>query len=138
MPELQVVPKADIVPGVMRCDSCNFELTRVNLNVNVGTVTAGDNTEEPCPNGCGPLRPVTWRERATQAEKWGEEQFDRAVAAEKTRDALRALWLEWLDGLYDGPDLLRRVRLAVHGPLRKPDGTPGVALPREPETKGGA
>jgi hypothetical protein len=36
-------------------------------------------------------------------------------------EVLRALWLEWLDGMYDGPDLLRRVRLAVHGPLAKPN-----------------
>lgn len=41
---------------------------------------------------------------------------------EAQRDELRALWVEWLDGMYDGRDLLRRVRLAVHGPLRKPDG----------------
>lgn len=36
------------------------------------------------------------------------------------RDQLRELWLEWERGDYDGPDLLRRVRLALHGPLRKP------------------
>lgn len=42
------------------------------------------------------------------------------------RDELRALWVEWLDGMYDGKDLLRRVRLAVHGPLRKPDSAAGV------------
>lgn len=41
------------------------------------------------------------------------------------RDTLRALWLEWLEGTYDGRDLLRRVKLAVHGPLRKP-GNAGV------------
>lgn len=75
------------VPGVMRCDGCKFELTRVNLNVNVGTVTAGNNEPEPCPNGCGPLRPVTWRERALQAEKWGEEQFERANALAAGRSA---------------------------------------------------
>lgn len=47
------------------------------------------------------------------------------------RDELRALWLEWLDGMYDGRDLLRRVKLAVHGPLRKP-GTRGVAPSQPP------
>jgi hypothetical protein len=36
---------------------------------------------------------------------------------EAERDTVRELWLEWLEGVYDGPDLLRRVRLAVHGPL---------------------
>jgi hypothetical protein len=51
--------------------------------------------------------------------------------AEKKRDELRALWLEWLDGMYDSADLLRRVKLAVHGPLRKP-GNAGVQEPAAP------
>ena len=42
------------------------------------------------------------------------------------RDTLRGLWLEWLGFNYDGKDLLRRVKLAVHGPLRKP-GSAGIA-----------
>lgn len=71
------------VPGVMRCDACKFELTRVSLNVNVGTVTAGDSEPEPCPNRCGPLRPTTWKERAQDAERALEAWCDRATAAEK-------------------------------------------------------
>lgn len=42
-----------------------------------------------------------------------QQQRDELVAE---RDILRGLWLEWLDGTYDGADLLRRVRIAVHGP----------------------
>lgn len=61
--------------------------------------------------------PAAWREDA--------DYFRRAVEAIDRGDTLRALWLEWLDGVYDGKDLLRRVKLAVHGPLRKP-GTAGV------------
>jgi hypothetical protein len=71
------------VPGVMRCDRCKFELTRVSLNVNVGTATAGNSEPEPCPNGCGPLRPTTWKEHATEAERALETWCDRAAAAEK-------------------------------------------------------
>lgn len=40
------------------------------------------------------------------------------------RDALRALLVEWEDGMYHGHDFLRRVRLAIHGPLSKE--TPNV------------
>ena len=68
--------------------------------------------------------PAAWREDA--------DYFRRAVEAIDRRDELRALWIEWLDGLYDGPDLLRRVRLAVHGSLRKPAGmnSPDGGQPR--------
>jgi len=126
--DLQPVPKGDVVPGVMRCDGCKFELTRMNLNVNVGTVTAGDLAPEPCPNGCGPLRPTTWRERANDAMDAAETMLDRAVAAEKDRDQLRALWLEWELGEYDGADLLRRVRLALHGAGPRRKGSVGVPV----------
>jgi hypothetical protein len=61
-----------------------------------------------------------------------DEQYAQSLRRlgqlERERDELRALWLEWLDGMYDGRDLLRRVKLAVHGPLRKP-GARGVDLP---------
>lgn len=59
-----------------------------------------------------------------------------AQQAIRERDQLRALWLEWLEGVYDGPDLLRRVKLAVHGPLRKP--SPGVIASGDAQPKGGA
>jgi hypothetical protein len=49
---------------------------------------------------------------------------------EAQRDTLRALWLEWLEGTYDGRDLLRRVKLAVHGPLRKPGNAGVQEVPR--------
>lgn len=66
----------EVVPGLMKCTRCVFTLTRRNLNVNVGTVTAGNSEPEPCPNGCGPLVPVTWREHATNGWKTAEEQFE--------------------------------------------------------------
>lgn len=71
------------VRGVMRCDRCEFELTRMSMNFNVGTVTAGSSEPEPCPNGCGPLRPTTWKERALDAERTVGEWRDRAIKAEK-------------------------------------------------------
>lgn len=63
-----------IAPGIMRCAGCGLVLTKNNLNMSAGTVTAGDSKSEPCPNGCGPLWPVTWKEQALEmrddSEKW--------------------------------------------------------------------
>ena len=66
-----------IAPGIMRCAGCGFVLTKNNINMAAGTITAGDSNTEPCPNGCGPLWPVTWKEQALQmrddSEQWFEE-----------------------------------------------------------------
>lgn len=85
----QARTEPDLAPGVMRCARCKFRLHRINLNVNVGTVTAGDNKTEPCPNGCGPLWPVTWKQEAEEAMQVAEGLCDRAVAAERELADLR-------------------------------------------------
>lgn len=41
-------------------------------------------------------------------------ELDRA---EQENARLRGLLAEWLDGMYDGPDFLRRVKIAVYGTL---------------------
>lgn len=43
--------RSDLVPGIVRCAKCQFQLARSNLNMHSGTVTAGDSKTEPCPNG---------------------------------------------------------------------------------------
>lgn len=75
-------PAANLVPGRMRCAKCEFVLTRVNLYVNSGQVGAGSNETEPCPNGCGPLWPVTWQQEAEAGYKANETLFERTKAAE--------------------------------------------------------
>lgn len=80
--------RADLVPGVVHCARCHFRLTRVNLYVNVGAVGAGNSDTEPCPNGCGPLWPVTWEQEAREGYKLAEDLFERAKRAE---NALREL-----------------------------------------------
>ncbi|HEL5401698.1 TPA: hypothetical protein UOJ25_001812 [Stenotrophomonas maltophilia] len=60
----------DLVPGIVRCAKCSFQLHRTNLYLQSGTVGAGDSQTEPCPNGCGPLWPVTWETWAR--EGWAE------------------------------------------------------------------
>jgi len=87
-PQPTVAP--DVVPGQMRCAKCKFGLTRVNLNVNVGTATAGDTKTEPCPNGCGPLWPITWEQWARDGWDAAEQQALRAVDAEAALKELQS------------------------------------------------
>lgn len=64
----------NIVPGVMHCAKCKFHLTRTVLYVGSGTTGPGDSSSEPCPNGCGPLWPVTWEQHAADGWRAAEDQ----------------------------------------------------------------
>ncbi len=64
--------RSDLVPGIVRCAKCAFQLHRTNLYLQSGTIGAGDSKTEPCPNGCGPLWPVTWETWAR--EGWAEAE----------------------------------------------------------------
>ncbi len=77
----------DLVPGKLRCAKCNFSLLRTVLNVSTGNACAGDNKTEACPNGCGPLWPMTWEQEAREGYKLLDNLFERAKAAE---DAIAA------------------------------------------------
>ena len=70
------VPHRDLVPGVMRCAKCAFQLHRTNLYLGSGTTGPGDSKTEPCPNGCGPLWPVTWQTWATEGWQQAERYFE--------------------------------------------------------------
>lgn len=77
------------VPGVLHCARCKFRLQRMVMSASTGAVGVDPNTStERCPNGCGPLWPVTWEQEARELGARLEEFFDRAIAAEK---ALREL-----------------------------------------------
>ncbi len=75
--------RTDVVPGVMRCAKCKFVLHRQTLFMRSGTVGAGTNETEPCPNGCGPLWPQTWRDEARdlgeRLEALWEEHHDSLI-----------------------------------------------------------
>ena len=79
-----------LCPGQMRCAKCKFELTRRTLFVQSGTVGAGSSETEPCPNGCGPLWPVTWEQEARACYAAMDRLFDEKQRAEAERDALLA------------------------------------------------
>ncbi|MBV8060796.1 MAG: hypothetical protein JO253_04640 [Alphaproteobacteria bacterium] len=74
--------RSDLVPGKMHCARCAFSLLRNKLNLADGEVYAGTNETERCPNGCGPLWPMTWEQEARDGYKLMEELFERATKAE--------------------------------------------------------
>lgn len=65
----------DKVPGLLRCGKCGLTLSKVNLYVNSGTVGAGNNKTEPCPNGCGNLWQVSWKQWAEEHAALSERFF---------------------------------------------------------------
>jgi hypothetical protein len=92
----EATPPADaalgdaVAPGVMRCAKCKFGLQRVILSVRSGTASAGNSKTEPCPNGCGPLWPVTWKELAKEHLEVAERFFDESAVLRKDNETLRA------------------------------------------------
>ena len=80
--ELERAQQERIVPGVMRCAKCHFRLVRTTIHYPSASFSAGDSKTEPCPNGCGPLWPVTWQDEARENLDRAEEQMERAEQAE--------------------------------------------------------
>ena len=87
--EEEAYEKTDLVPGVVHCARCNFRLNRVTLYMGNGAIGPGGSETEQCPNGCGPMWPVTWKQEAEDAYKTAESQFERAKAAEDQLNACR-------------------------------------------------
>lgn len=81
--------RQDLAPGQMRCPRCNFRLIRSVLNANTGAISDGTSRSEPCPNGCGPLWPVNWREEAQDLAHVAHTAKERTQAAERKADVLR-------------------------------------------------
>lgn len=77
-------PKPDVVPGVMRCAKCQFQVYRTTLHINSGTTSAGDNKTEPCPNGCGPLWPISWEQYCWEALATSERFFEETRALKQS------------------------------------------------------
>ncbi|MFS7186030.1 hypothetical protein AB6848_11215 [Serratia proteamaculans] len=71
-----------LVPGALRCAKCQFQLTKTIICMKSGTTSAGNNKTEPCPNGCGPLWPVTWKQWAKEMDEQAGRYFDELKAAE--------------------------------------------------------
>lgn len=115
--------RADVFrPGVMRCAKCQFRLIRNVLYAQTGNIGVGTSETEPCPNGCGPLWPVTWKDECKEADKCWDQQVERAVKAEADLSTARLR----IKALETENDAL----LAVEGAAR--------SLPRRTPAPGGA
>lgn len=90
-----------VVPGVMRCAKCSFVLHRVTLHTMDGSASAGDNRSEPCPNGCGPLRPMTWKRQARELQ----ERLEACVVEGRASEALLREACTVIDDLDDVTEL---------------------------------
>jgi len=99
------VRRAELVPGVMHCAKCKFQLNRVTLCVSDGNAYAGNNKTEPCPNGCGPLWPVTWEQEAKNCWKALEEMHERLMAAAAPQPSPAAQSADSVPAVSDLPPL---------------------------------
>jgi hypothetical protein len=94
---------SEVVPGVMRCAKCKFTLIRTTLYLGNGTSGPGDNRTEPCPNGCGPLWPMTWRD---QAQEYGERLEQMHEELMEARHNGQPAWLPIDTVPRDGTEVL--------------------------------
>lgn len=68
---------ANVVPGQMSCAKCKCSIQRAVLNAQTGETYAGETQPTPCPNGCGPMWPVTWEQEAREARDLCSDLFER-------------------------------------------------------------
>ena len=87
---------ANLAPGVMHCAKCEFRLHRVTLYMGDGTTGAGDSKTEPCPNGCGPLWPVTWEQEAREAMALANSMHEQLQAAQQQGKAGGVQIIGWI------------------------------------------
>lgn len=125
------------VPGVMRCARCELVITRTNLYCRDGTAGPGANETERCLNGCGPLWPMTWEQRARDADAASERLFEEA---RELRDALKLayghLWHTNLEPMAPVPmrsyeEAAVAARKVIMAALAKDERREGIDLARE-------
>ncbi|HHO3538558.1 TPA: hypothetical protein ACRRGA_000211 [Klebsiella pneumoniae] len=85
-----------IASGILRCTECSFVQTKNIISVTADTITTGISEQEPCPNGCGQLQPVTWKALVIQlmfTTKQGlsdlQEAKKRIAELEREQEQLR-------------------------------------------------
>lgn len=80
--------KLKYVPGHLECKKCNFHLVSQTLYMKSGTIGA-NNKSDDCPNGCGPLWKIAWRDHAEAAIKSSNKLGIENVRLRKEVELLR-------------------------------------------------
>lgn len=82
MEERDRLAKLVYVPGLRKCAKCGCSLVTTNLYAETGQMSA-NNEPQPCPNGCGPMWPVTERDAGNRLIDDMEKVIDERNAAKK-------------------------------------------------------
>lgn len=83
-----MITEVEYVPGRLECKKCGCSLISSTLYVKSGTIGA-NNKSETCPNGCGPMWRVTWKDYAKDAVKTANKLAIENVRLRKEVELLR-------------------------------------------------
>jgi len=132
------------VPGVLQCAKCKFRVVKSIININTGTVIPTDPQPEQCPNGCGPLWKVSWRQEASEIlEKYEElllavhqkfpNETRHQTALRYIKNAENSTTNQWHDCKENPPPIGKKVLTCIA--MTEWDGTKDVLTGRysEPE-----
>lgn len=91
---------SSIAPGILRCTECSFVQTKNIISITPDAIVIGNSKPEPCPNGCGPLQPATWKALAIKlmfTTKQGVSELLEANKRISELESFRTAYMEWSD-----------------------------------------
>lgn len=129
-----------IQPGVMRCAKCNLRMLHSSLNAQTGSITANSDPVR-CPNDCGPMWHVTWKQEAIEAQAEAVKAFDKIADLERQLAAARkdTERLEWVLPVVTGSNDAEadsRTVLLAQALFRGQDGRAAIDAARQQEGGG--
>ena len=106
-PRVKELERLVYVPGLWRCEKCDFELLQSNLNACDGSVTARDEPGDKCPNCNHPLSRVTERKRHHDAMALSERFFEESRSLRSELAAMTGKFTQANSELVMASELLR-------------------------------
>ncbi|HBR6843333.1 MAG: hypothetical protein E6Y01_08440 [Klebsiella aerogenes] len=91
---------SSIAPGILRCTECSFVQTKNIISITPDAIVIGNSKPGPCPNGCGPLQPATWKALAIKlmfTTKQGVSELLEANKRISELESFRTAYMEWSD-----------------------------------------